>query len=74
MLVREWVITFPKRLRSFVHRDPVLFGRVHRIALKNPASVAGLLLTTELIVADSHKDDKHKHPMPDMGGTHDMGM
>jgi hypothetical protein len=28
--VRQWVVTFPKRLRYFLHRDPRLLGRVRR--------------------------------------------
>jgi hypothetical protein len=26
----QWVVTFPRRLRFFLHRDPVLLGRVRR--------------------------------------------
>jgi chaperonin GroEL len=50
--------------------------KVTRLALQNAASVAGLLLTTEVMVAESPKDDDHKHGggMPDMGGMGDMGM
>jgi chaperonin GroEL len=48
--------------------------KVTRLALQNAASVAGLLLTTEVMVAESPKEDDHKHPMPDMGGMGDMGM
>ena len=40
----------------------------------NAASVAGLLLTTEVMVAESPKEDDHKHPMPDMGDMGGMGM
>jgi chaperonin GroEL len=50
--------------------------KVTRLALQNAASVAGLLLTTEVMVAESPKDEEHKHGggMPDMGGMGDMGM
>ncbi|MDH5175960.1 MAG: chaperonin GroEL, partial [Gammaproteobacteria bacterium] len=49
--------------------------KVTRLALQNAASVAGLLLTTEVMVAEAPKDDDHKHGgMPDMGGMGDMGM
>jgi chaperonin GroEL len=48
--------------------------KVARLALQNAASVAGLLLTTEVMVAESPKDDEHKHPMPDMGGMGGMDM
>jgi chaperonin GroEL len=33
--------------------------KVTRLALQNAASVAGLLLTTEVMIADSPKDDVH---------------
>jgi chaperonin GroEL len=50
--------------------------KVTRLALQNAASVAGLLLTTEVMVAEAPKDDEHKHGggMPDMSGMGDMGM
>ena len=48
--------------------------KVTRLALQNAASVAGLLLTTEVMVAETPKDDEHKHPMPDMGDMGGMGM
>ena len=48
--------------------------KVTRLALQNAASVAGLLLTTEVMVAEAPKDDEHKHPMPDMGDMGGMGM
>jgi chaperonin GroEL len=49
--------------------------KVTRLALQNASSVAGLLLTTEVMVAEAPKDEEHKHGgMPDMGGMGDMGM
>ena len=49
--------------------------KVTRLAPQNAASVAGLLLTTEVMVAEAPKDEEHKHGgMPDMGGMGDMGM
>jgi chaperonin GroEL len=49
--------------------------KVARLALQNAASVAGLLLTTEVMVAESPKDEEHKHGgMPDMGGMGGMDM
>ena len=49
--------------------------KVTRLALQNAASVAGLLLTTEVMVAESPKDEDHKHGgMPDMGDMGGMGM
>ncbi|HDS83763.1 MAG TPA: chaperonin GroEL [Phycisphaerales bacterium] len=51
--------------------DPV---KVPRIALQNAASVAGLLLTTDCVVAEKPKD-KDAGPMPgDMNGMDDMDM
>ena len=50
--------------------------KVTRLALQNAASVAGLLLTTEVMVAEAPKEDEHKHGggMPDMGGMGGMDM
>jgi len=47
--------------------------KVTRLALQNAASVAGLLLTTEAMIADVPKDDAAASPMPDMGGMGGMG-
>jgi chaperonin GroEL len=44
--------------------------KVTRIALENAASIAGMLLTTECVVADIKEE---KPPMPGMGGGHGMG-
>ena len=47
-------------------------AKVVRCALQNAASVAGLLLTTEALIAEKPKDQKaggghgHSHGMPDM--------
>jgi chaperonin GroEL len=41
--------------------------KVVRYALQNAASVSGLLLTTEAMVADAPKEEAAP-PMPDMGG------
>jgi len=46
--------------------------KVTRYALQNAASVSGLLLTTEAMVADLPKDEAAP-PMPDMGGMGGMG-
>jgi chaperonin GroEL len=43
--------------------------KVTRLALQNAASVAGLLLTTEVMVAEAPKDDEHSHA----GGPGGMG-
>ena len=49
--------------------DPV---KVVRHALQDAASIAGLLITTEAMVADK-PDDKSAPAMPDMGGMGGMG-
>ena len=36
-------------------------AKVTRLALQNAASVAGLLLTTEVMIAEAPKDDDHAH-------------
>ena len=58
--------------------DMVKFGiidptKVTRLALQNSTSVAGLLLTTEAMVAEQPKEESHGHGMPpDMGGMGGM--
>ena len=48
-------------------------AKVTRLALQNAASVAGLLLTTEVMIAEAPKDDHdHVHPAP--SGMEGMGM
>ncbi|MBS1928909.1 MAG: chaperonin GroEL [Chitinophagaceae bacterium] len=43
--------------------------KVSRVALENAASIAGMLLTTECVVADKPKEDvPHAPGAPDMGG------
>ena len=44
--------------------------KVTRTALQNAASIAGLLLTTECLIADVPEKDK---PAPMGGGSPDMG-
>jgi chaperonin GroEL len=49
--------------------------KVTRYALQNAASVAGLILTTDAMVAELPKDEGHKHGGgPGMGGMGDMDM
>jgi chaperonin GroEL len=50
--------------------------KVTRLALQNSASVAGLLLTTEVMIAEAPKEEaEHAHGAPGgMGGMGDMGM
>jgi len=47
--------------------------KVTRLALQNAASVSGLLLTTEAMIAEAPKDDAAAPAMPDMGGMGGMG-
>ena len=47
--------------------------KVTRYALQNAASVSGLLLTTEAMVADAPQDEAGAPAMPDMGGMGGMG-
>jgi chaperonin GroEL len=42
--------------------------KVARVALENAASIAGMLLTTECVIADIKEDDKHGAAMGGMGG------
>ena len=46
--------------------------KVARHALQNASSVAGLLLTTEAMVAEAPKEEAPAAPMPDMGGMGGM--
>ena len=46
--------------------------KVTRLALQNAASVAGLLLTTEVMVAEAPKEE-HEHPQMGGGGMGGMG-
>ncbi len=47
--------------------------KVTRLALQNAASVAGLLLTTEVMVAEAPKEEEHSHAGPP-GGMGGMDM
>jgi len=48
--------------------------KVTRYALQNAASVSGLLLTTEAMIAEAPKEEAHGgHGAPDMGGMGGMG-
>jgi len=49
---------------------------VTRLALQNAASVAGLLLTTEVMIAEAPKEEEHSHGAPGggMGGMGGMDM
>ena len=47
--------------------------KVVRIALQDAASIAGIMITTEAMVADAPEKDKAGPPMPDMGDMGGMG-
>ncbi|NND92182.1 MAG: chaperonin GroEL [Granulosicoccus sp.] len=47
--------------------------KVTRYALQNAASVAGLMITTEAMIAEMPKDEAPGGGMPDMGGMGGMG-
>jgi len=74
--VREGKGTFGYNAASGEYGDMVEMGildptKVTRLALQNAASVAGLLLTTEVMIAESPKEDEHAHGAPGggMGGV-----
>jgi chaperonin GroEL len=76
--VREGKGTFGYNAATDEYGDMVEMGildptKVTRLALQNAASVAGLLLTTEVMVAESPKDDEHAHGAPG-GGMGGMDM
>jgi chaperonin GroEL len=48
-------------------------AKVTRTALQAAGSVAGLMITTEVMIAESPKDDAGGPAMPDMGGMGGMG-
>jgi chaperonin GroEL len=48
--------------------------KVTRLALQNAASVSGLLLTTEVMIAEAPKDDDHSHGGMPPGGMGGMDM
>jgi chaperonin GroEL len=48
--------------------------KVTRLALQNAASVAGLLLTTEVMVAEAPKEEEHSHGGMPPGGMGGMDM
>ena len=48
--------------------------KVTRLALQNAASVSGLLLTTEVMIAEAPKDDDHGHGGMPPGGMGGMDM
>jgi len=83
--VKEGKGTFGYNAANSTYGDMLEAGildptKVTRLALQNAASVAGLLLTTEVMIAEAPKDEaEHGHGgggggMGGMGGMGDMGM
>jgi chaperonin GroEL len=79
--VREGKGTFGYNAATSEYGDMIEMGildptKVTRLALQNAASVAGLLLTTEVMIAESPKEDDHAHGAPGggMGGMGGMDM
>jgi chaperonin GroEL len=76
--VREGKGTFGYNAATNEYGDMIEMGildptKVTRLALQNAASVAGLLLTTEVMVAESPKEEEHAHGAPG-GGMGGMDM
>jgi chaperonin GroEL len=74
--VKEGKDDFGYNARTEVYENLLAAGvidptKVTRVALENAASIAGMLLTTECVLADS-KEEKGPS-MPDMGGMGGMG-
>ncbi|MEP7164136.1 MAG: chaperonin GroEL [Ferruginibacter sp.] len=72
--VREGKGDFGFNARTEVYENLFKAGvidptKVTRVALENAASIAGMLLTTECVIADKPKEETpHSHGAPDMGG------
>ncbi len=73
--IKEGKADFGFNARTEVYENLLKAGvidptKVTRIALENAASIAGMLLTTECVVADRPKKEEaaHSHGAPDMGG------
>jgi chaperonin GroEL len=79
--VREGKGTFGYNAATSEYGDMIEMGildptKVTRLALQNAASVAGLLLTTEVMIAEAPKEEEHAHGGPGggMGGMGGMDM
>ncbi len=76
--VREGKGTFGYNAATGEYGDMIEMGildptKVTRLALQNAASVSGLLLTTEVMIAESPKEEEHAHGGPPGGGMGGMG-
>jgi chaperonin GroEL len=77
--VREGKGAFGYNVATNTYEDLVLAGvidptKVVRVALQNAASVAALMLTTEVLIADRPKGDKDGSGTGSREGMGDMGM
>ncbi|HLW23819.1 MAG TPA: TCP-1/cpn60 chaperonin family protein, partial [Steroidobacteraceae bacterium] len=78
--VREGKGTFGYNAATGEYGDMIEMGildptKVTRLALQNAASVSGLLLTTEVMIAEAPKEEEHSHaPAGGMGGMGGMDM
>lgn len=75
--VRDGKGNFGFNARTEVYEDLMLAGvidptKVARVALENAASIAGMLLTTECVLADIKEDKEPGMPNPGMGGMGGM--
>ncbi len=72
--IKEGKADFGFNARTEVYEHLLAAGvidptKVTRVALENAASIAGMLLTTECVIADKpKKEEGHAHGAPDMGG------
>jgi len=71
--VREGKDDFGFNARTEVFENLIQAGvidptKVARVALENAASIAGMLLTTECVLAEKEEEDKHGAGNPNMGG------
>jgi chaperonin GroEL len=76
--VREGKGTFGYNAATGEYGDMIEMGildptKVTRLALQNAASVSGLLLTTEVMIAESPKEEEHAHGGGGGGGMGGMG-
>jgi chaperonin GroEL len=75
--VREGKADFGYNARTETYENLLAAGvidptKVTRVALENAASIAGMLLTTECVLADAKEDKPSMPSMPDMGGMGGM--
>ena len=77
--VRDQKGAFGFNAQTLVYEDLIKAGvidpaKVTRIALENASSIAGLLLTTDAVIAEKPEEKKPMPPMPGGGGMGGMDM